>query len=191
MRGGFVVLRRDRAHAGSVKYRTLIPYLVCGRLLCQGNPELRPDYAPGAAPVPNATFALANGSVILLRLEIAATIADQNRGLMNVRSLDPDTGMIFVWSDQVLCSFWMKDTDIPLDIAFLAPDGTVNEIIHMPVLDSPNAEPIPLYTPKNPYQFAIEANAGFWSRYDISPGVKARLNLGALSLTDAPKTCYG
>lgn len=188
---GLVVRAADTARQGSVRYRTLTPYAVCGRLLCRRHAVLRPDYARGQAPLPNATFTLPDGSIVLLRLEVAATVADQNRGLMNVHSLDPDTGMLFAWSDTVLCSFWMKDTDIPLDIAFLGPDGTVHQIIHMPLNDPAAGDSIPLYTPGGPYQFAIEANAGYWSRYGIAAGARAAFHLGPVSLTDAPKTCYG
>jgi uncharacterized membrane protein (UPF0127 family) len=71
-----------------------------------------------------------------LTLEVARTEAQREYGLMNRTSLAPHTGMIFVFPGDGPIDFWMKDTLIPLDMVFIAADGTVRKIYHrVPVRD--------------------------------------------------------
>ncbi|HEY9179910.1 MAG TPA: DUF192 domain-containing protein [Candidatus Baltobacteraceae bacterium] len=70
-----------------------------------------------------------------LRVQIARTEPQRERGLMAVRHLSLHTGMLFVFDDDGPVAFWMKDTLIPLDMVFLAPDGTVRKVFaRVPVL---------------------------------------------------------
>ncbi|RKX86734.1 MAG: DUF192 domain-containing protein [Spirochaetes bacterium] len=64
-------------------------------------------------------------------IEIAVTREEQTEGLMHRKELKPDTGMIFVYKEDRKLSFWMKNTLVPLSIAFIAKDGTIKEIHHM------------------------------------------------------------
>src|SRR5689334_21066344 len=68
---------------------------------------------------PTAVFTTANGSQITLNLEVADTPERQMRGLMQRESMPEDNGMLFVFPETVLIGFWMKDTLIPLSIAFI------------------------------------------------------------------------
>ena len=61
-------------------------------------------------------------------VEVAATSADQNRGLMFRTELGPDEGMIFPRPGNEGASFWMKNTPLPLDIIFIGPDGLISNI---------------------------------------------------------------
>ena len=63
-----------------------------------------------------------------LRLEVAATAADRERGLMDRRTLAPHTGMLFVFDADAPVEFWMKDTLVPLDMIFVGADGTVRTV---------------------------------------------------------------
>ena len=105
------------------------------------------------------------------RLEVADTEQARDTGLMNRMSLDPDSGMIFVWNAPVLESFWMENTYIPLTVAFVAPDGTIEEMQDMKPLSTD------LHTPSRPYQYAIEVNQGFFARYGIQAGDRVALQL--------------
>lgn len=67
----------------------------------------------------------ANASTVALRVELARTAAQQERGLMFRRSVADDGGMIFPMSPPRTASFWMKDTLIPLDMLFIRTDGTI------------------------------------------------------------------
>ncbi|MDB5457790.1 MAG: hypothetical protein JWP92_3375 [Caulobacter sp.] len=61
-------------------------------------------------------------------VEIAATPAEQERGLMYRKSLAPDRGMLFIYKQPQPAAYWMRNTYIPLDILFIAPDGRVLSI---------------------------------------------------------------
>jgi uncharacterized membrane protein (UPF0127 family) len=68
---------------------------------------------------------------------IAADAKSRERGLMYVRDMPPDRGMLFVFEFPQVVAFWMKDTYIPLDLVFLAEDGTVLNV-------AANAKPLSL-----------------------------------------------
>ena len=78
-------------------------------------------------------------------VEVAASPEEQERGLMFRRSIDPDRGMIFPYSPPQEVGFWMKNTWIPLDIAFIRSDGTIVRITRgqpMDLAPLPSGEPI-------------------------------------------------
>lgn len=110
-----------------------------------------------------------------LRLEVAQTDAQREHGLMDRTSLPPHTGMIFVFPHDGDVAFWMKDTLIPLDMVFVAADGTVR------LVDSN----VPTVAPKTPdgniplergtARYVIELPAGEASRDGIVAGIKLKL----------------
>jgi len=63
-----------------------------------------------------------------LRLEVAITPAQQERGLMGRTAIPPHTGMLFVFDSDAPVEFWMKDTLVPLDMIFVGADGTVRAV---------------------------------------------------------------
>ncbi len=63
------------------------------------------------------------------QVEIAATLAQQKQGLMFRKSLAPDRGMLFTYKRPQPAAYWMKNTLIPLDIIYIAPDGKVLSIV--------------------------------------------------------------
>ena len=78
-------------------------------------------------------------------VEVAATLDQQERGLMFRKSIAGDRGMIFPYDPPQEVSFWMKNTLIPLDIVFIRSDGTIVRITHAKALDEtalPAGEPI-------------------------------------------------
>jgi uncharacterized membrane protein (UPF0127 family) len=87
-------------------------------------------------------------------LEVARTAEEQERGLMKRDSMPQNHGMIFVFPDEHLLSFWMKDTRFPLDILFLDRKGKVVSIFRMKPYDLSNT------SSEKPAQYAIELNAG-------------------------------
>jgi uncharacterized membrane protein (UPF0127 family) len=166
-----LVSNRDTTHQGSVHYRTVAHYVGCSRLFCLQSTTRQPDYKAADYPRPNAVIKTAHGDTILIRLEVASTDAEREQGLMGRPSLDPDSGMIFVWSTMTTESFWMHDTLIPLTVAFLAPDGTILETQDMQKLSDD------LHTPQEPYRYAIEVNQGFFARAGVKVGDRVRLTL--------------
>jgi uncharacterized protein len=80
-------------------------------------------------------------------VDVAATPAQQQRGLMFVKSLAPDRGMIFPYDPPQPVAFWMKNTVIPLDMIFIRADGTIARIATAKPLDEtpvPSGEAIAL-----------------------------------------------
>jgi len=106
---------------------------------------------------------------VKISVEYAETPEKQANGLMNRKSLDKNSGMLFIFPDEKVQSFWMKNTLIPLDIMFISTSGHINEITTMePCL--PDTENCPAYTSKNLVRFAVEVNAGFTVKNRIVEG---------------------
>jgi len=101
-----------------------------------------------------------------ITVEIADTRESQEKGLMNRKSLDEDKGMLFVYDRDSRKSFWMKNTLIPLSIAYIAADGTIREIYDM--------EPLSTRTVDSRYsvRYALEVNQGAFQRHGIKVGDK-------------------
>jgi uncharacterized membrane protein (UPF0127 family) len=99
------------------------------------------------------------------RVEIAGDQASQEKGLMFRKSLAPDAGMLFDFHTDVMTSFWMKNTILPLDIIFVRSDGTISSIAANAVPFSeasiPSSEPI---------RAVLEINAGRAKALGIEPG---------------------
>jgi uncharacterized membrane protein (UPF0127 family) len=88
---------------------------------------------------------------------IADTGALRAQGLMGVSDLGSLDGMLFVFTDDSTASFHMKDTLIPLDIAFFDVDGLLVSMVEMvPCVEAPCAS----YAANGPYRYALEAPAG-------------------------------
>jgi len=123
---------------------------------------------PSPARYPaEARFRSAGGSTSMLHVAVARSDAEKQRGLMGVRSLPDDAGMAFVWTEPTDSAFWMKDTRIPLSIAFASRDGRIETIREM----TPCAgDPCPLYRSSGPFVLVIEANAGWYDAHGVRVG---------------------
>lgn len=108
-----------------------------------------------------------NGKKIYVTAEIADTAQSRNRGLMYREKMDFNRGMLFVFENSRTRSFWMKNTYIPLDIAYINENGIINEIYTMKPLDYSIT-----YNSIKPAMFALEVNAGWFKKNNISSGSK-------------------
>jgi uncharacterized membrane protein (UPF0127 family) len=81
------------------------------------------------------------------------------------RSLDVDRGMIFIYPHPVSSPFWMKDTHIPLSIAFINSDGIIISIQKMEPDNDRRT-----YPPPRPFLYALEMNQGWFERNNIGVG---------------------
>jgi len=106
-------------------------------------------------------------------LWVADDASEQSQGLMFVSAerMEPlpdgtQRGMIFVFNHEQNLNFWMKNTIIPLDIAYLDSDGLVVATYTMAPLD----ERVGQYRSGTPALYAIEVNAGVWGRIGLRPG---------------------
>ena len=100
-----------------------------------------------------------------LVVEVAATGAQQAKGLMFRTRLAPDKGMIFPFAEDRVASFWMKNTVIPLDIIFIRRDGTIESI-------AANTTPYSLAPVRSngPVATVLEIAAGRAAELGIGPG---------------------
>jgi uncharacterized membrane protein (UPF0127 family) len=98
----------------------------------------------------------------VLQVYLAQTIAQQARGLMQVRQLPDMTGMLFVYDGDEYHSMWMKNTLIPLDILFIRADGTISSIAY-------DTEPQSLASiaALEPVRYVLELNAGMAEKLSI------------------------
>src|SRR5207244_13288261 len=94
-----------------------------------------------------------------LHVRVAETQAERAAGLMHVMALAPDDGMAFVFDGPVTDRFWMKDTLIPLSVAFVGEDGRV---ISESDMDPGTADPWRTYPAAGPSAWALEANLGWF-----------------------------
>ncbi len=99
-----------------------------------------------------------------LTVEIAKTENERAKGLMYRKSLDPDKGMLFIFESDRKLSFWMKNTVIPLSIAFINSDGIIKEIREM----SPQS--LAAVESKNFVRYALEVNRGYFKEKGIKEG---------------------
>lgn len=116
------------------------------------------------------------GEPVRVRVEVADSPVERQRGLMDRTSLDADAGMVFLFADEegaVTDRFWMKDTQIPLSIAFWDADGSILTIQDM---DPCTADPCPTYGATTPYVGALEVDQGFFDEHGIHVGDSIELS---------------
>ena len=101
------------------------------------------------------------------RVVVADTSELRGQGLMGVTDLGAFDGMLFVWGEDVSSGFWMRDTLIPLDVAFFTVDGVLVDLVTMTPCET---DPCPVYRPAGPYRYAIETDVGRWDAID-RPGL--------------------
>ncbi len=107
-----------------------------------------------------------------LSVEVAATPEARAAGLMGRESLEPYDGMVFTWDQPVNASFWMKDTLIPLSIAFWDKHRKIVAIFDM---DPCTADPCPTYDPGVDILGAIEVAHGELARRGVAVGDEVEL----------------
>ncbi|MGH8849379.1 MAG: DUF192 domain-containing protein [Casimicrobiaceae bacterium] len=122
---------------------------------------LAPTGAVPAEPLPTIELTI-NGH--RLTAEVAATEESRTTGLMRRFSLRPDHGMLFVFTAPQPLAFWMKDTYVPLSIAFIAGDGHILNIDDM----APQTETT--HPSHGPALFALEMKKGWFAQNGIRTG---------------------
>jgi uncharacterized protein len=107
-----------------------------------------------------------------MRVELAEREEQRAYGLMERTALDADAGMLFLYPDEQPGSsgFWMYRTRIPLDIAFLAEDGTILTILAMEPCPDVDPRGCRSYPPGVPYYSALEVNRGWFAQRGVGVG---------------------
>ena len=106
----------------------------------------------------------------LIRAEVAADFSTRGRGLMHRKSLAPNAGMLFIFDAPAIHCMWMKNTYIPLSVAFIDSQGTIVNIADM----EPHSEKS--HCAARPALYALEMERGWFDKR----GVKAGARLGGI-----------
>ena len=115
-----------------------------------------------------ATVASPSGAKrVVLQVELARTRAQREQGLMGRRTLGAKAGMVFLYPEPHRGSFWMKDTLIPLDIAFYDGRGRILRILTMQPC---RRDPCTLYDPNVAFRGALEVRADSFRRWGVRAG---------------------
>ncbi|MQA90710.1 MAG: DUF192 domain-containing protein [Gemmatimonas sp.] len=111
-------------------------------------------------------------------VDVAESATQRARGLMQRASMDPDSGMIFLFPNEQGAdeSFWMYNTLIPLSIAFLGGDGRIGSIREMEPCTSPYPQWCIYYEAGVPFHSALEANAGYFEARGVEVGDRVSLS---------------
>jgi uncharacterized membrane protein (UPF0127 family) len=129
------------------------------------------ENAGGEAPEtrPTVQIATAAGESVTVFVEVADTVELRSQGLMLRQEMAADAGMLFVFEQDVQVPFWMRNTLLPLSIAFIDASGTIVDIRDMQPLDET------LIYSRAPYRYTLEVNQGFFAAHGIAPGDRVEL----------------
>jgi hypothetical protein len=103
-----------------------------------------------------------------IRAEVASTPVQRAAGMMFRREMGASEGMLFVFAQPAPQCFWMRNTPLPLSIAFIADDGTIVELADMQPLSDQN------HCSSRPVRYALEMNQGWFAKRGIKPGFKLK-----------------
>jgi uncharacterized protein len=154
----------------------LVPLLVGALLLAgvgvvaivrAGGGPVRPDPARQGPGTADYLLGGQGRPAAVVRLEVAATPAARERGIMGRARVAPGTGMVFLFPADTSTGFWMKDTPVPLSIAFVAADGQVLAVREMTPCPG---DPCPVYGAGRPYRYAVELAAGAFAAAGVGEG---------------------
>lgn len=124
-------------------------------------PPGSPEFARGRVLIDT------QGNSVLIDVDVAETEEQRAFGLMQRESMPDDEGMLFVFFEETTSAFTMRNTLIPLSIAFFDFDGEIVKILDMEPCE---AEPCPSYDPGVTYRGALEVNQGAFDEWGVEMG---------------------
>lgn len=163
--------RRGRQRSMGTEMRRVVVVLLILASLVPGTLAV-----PAAAQVrfKRGTLTLVqNARSAVLQVEVADTPASRAQGLMHRARLPENAGMLFIFEETGHWGFWMKNTLIPLSIAFIGEDRRIVDIVDMAVAADPQEGPFPIYESAKPFRYALEVNQGYFRRKGLGVGAVA------------------
>lgn len=126
---------------------------------------------PGGAwaqPVPQLDLARVklNAGMHVIDAQVASTAEQRQTGLMLRKEMPQHEGMLFIFDQASMQCFWMKNTLLPLTAAFVADDGTIENLADM------NPETIDSHCSAKPVRYVLEMNKGWFAKKSIKAGSK-------------------
>lgn len=113
-----------------------------------------------------------NGKLIVV--EVAKNDDQRSYGLMNKEHMNKDEGMLFIFDDEEIRSFWMKNTFIDLSIAYFDKNKKIIDIMDMPA-STLAQQHFPTYESTKPAMYALEMNKGWFKKNKIKVGNQFRI----------------
>ncbi len=106
-----------------------------------------------------------NAGIHVIQAEVASTTGTRAQGLMQRKTMAQGAGMLFLFDESASHCMWMKDTLIPLSVAFIDERGQIVNIADMQPLDETT------HCASRPVRYALEMNQGWFKKRGISPGM--------------------
>jgi uncharacterized membrane protein (UPF0127 family) len=132
------------------------------------------ESAPPSGALPPAGFAWVIFGADTVVAEVASTADERAEGLMYREEVPDGTGMLFVFRDNAVRSFWMANTYIALDIAYLNPSFRIVDMVAMEPLVTDS------YPSAAPSMYGLEVRQGWFAEQDIRIGTQAQIEFGVM-----------
>jgi uncharacterized membrane protein (UPF0127 family) len=126
------------------------------------------SHPAGAQPQPRLETITLQAGMQNIRTEVARTDRQMQIGMMFRREMGTHEGMLFVYDSPAIRCFWMKNTLLPLSIAFIADDGSIVDLADMEPLSERS------HCSNKPVRFALEMNQGWFDKRRIGVGFKLK-----------------
>ncbi|MBR1403398.1 MAG: DUF192 domain-containing protein [Treponema sp.] len=121
-------------------------------------------------PVKKLILTNADGKEITVKAEIASTFAERQNGFMFRQTIPDGTGMLFIFEEEQILDFWMKNTPHPLSIAYIDKNGRIRDILDMTPFSLANV------TSSTKVLYALEVPQGWYEKVGVRVGDKLRLD---------------
>ncbi len=134
--------------------------------------EEPPPLGTEADRFPSTTLTLTparSDEPVAVHARVAHTPQQRRQGLMEVEDLPDGVGMLFVFPEDGERGFWMKNTRVPLDIAWVASDGRVVAVAQMEPCEE---DPCPTYRPGRTHRYALEVRRGWLGEIGVDVGAR-------------------
>ena len=167
--------RRTLARLSAAVALALLPWAcgpASGDAAGRGSGVSAAEQPRGAVPRPPAGYAWVIFGSDTVVAEVAATAEERSEGLMYRDEVPDGTGMLFVFPDNSVRSFWMANTYVPLDIAYLDPSFRVVDIMQMEPLVTDS------YVSRAPAMYGLEVRQGWFGEQGIEVGDQAEIVFG-------------
>lgn len=143
---------------------TLAFFAALALSLAACGPSTKAPTTEPTAPNPKLPTAVLTAGQVSLTVELATTASQREVGLMFRKSLPEGSGMLFVFDADQILRFWMKNTKIPLSIAYLSSDGTIREIHEL------EPESLASVNSERSVRYALEVPRGWFERVGLGAG---------------------
>lgn len=121
-------------------------------------------------PVKRLVIVNSEGKEIVVKAEIASTFEERKNGFMFRQEIPDGTGMLFVFEEEQILDFWMKNTPHPLSIAYIDKNGKIRDILDMTPFSLANV------TSSTKVLYALEVPQGWYNSVNIKIGDKLKLD---------------